>query len=52
MYIGASKKLVDYNRINYYFDYEKTTDVEEINLGMGTVNKRVRFKRLTLFQFK
>ncbi|MBU3109140.1 hypothetical protein [Clostridium gasigenes] len=36
--IGASKKLVDYNRINYYFDYEKTTDVEVINLGVGTVN--------------
>ncbi|SDP67993.1 hypothetical protein [Clostridium gasigenes] len=35
--IGASKKLVDYNRINYYFDYEKTTDVEVINLGLGTV---------------
>ncbi len=35
--IGSSKKLVDYNRINYYFDYEKTTDVEVINLGMGTV---------------
>ncbi|MBU3105598.1 hypothetical protein [Clostridium gasigenes] len=36
--IGSSKKLVDYNRINYYFDYEKTTDVEVINLGIGTVN--------------
>lgn len=35
--IGSSKKLVDYNRINYYFDYEKTTDVEVINLGVGTV---------------
>lgn len=35
--IGSSKKLVDYNRINYYFDYEKTTEVEVINLGMDTV---------------
>ncbi|MGL4571382.1 MAG: hypothetical protein ACRCVJ_09980 [Clostridium sp.] len=31
--IGASKKLVDYNRINYYFDYEKTSEVEVINVG-------------------
>lgn len=31
--VGSSKKLVDYNRINYYFDYEKTTEVEVINLG-------------------
>lgn len=30
--IGSSKKLVDYNRINYYFDYEKTTEVEIINI--------------------
>ena len=30
--IGSSKKLVDYNRINYMFDYEKTSDVEVINL--------------------
>lgn len=31
--IGASKKIVDYNRINYYFDYDKTGEVEVINLG-------------------
>lgn len=30
--IGSSKKVVDYNRINYYFDYEKTGEVEVINL--------------------
>lgn len=30
--IGDTKKLVDYNRINYYFDYEKTAEVEVINL--------------------
>lgn len=35
--IGSSKKLVDYNRINYYFDYEKTTEVEIINLGTEIV---------------
>lgn len=29
--IGSSKKLVDYNRINYYFDYDKTGEVEVIN---------------------
>ena len=30
--IGDSKKLVDYNRINYYYDYDKTIDVEVINI--------------------
>lgn len=30
--IGSSRKLVDYNRINYIFDYEKTQDVEIINI--------------------
>lgn len=30
--IGTSKKLVDYNRINYMFDYEKTGEMEIINL--------------------
>lgn len=30
--LGTSKKLVDYNRINYYFDYDKTGEVEIINL--------------------
>ena len=29
--IGSSENLVDYNRINYVFDYEKTSDVEVIN---------------------
>lgn len=35
--IGTSKKLVDYNRINYYFDFEKTTEVEIINIVDGKV---------------
>ncbi|MGL4450378.1 MAG: hypothetical protein ACRCTZ_04190 [Sarcina sp.] len=26
--IGDSKTLVDYNRINYYYDYDNTIDVE------------------------
>ena len=30
--IGDSKKLVDYNRINYLLDYDKTTDIEIINI--------------------
>lgn len=30
--IGESKKIVDYNRINYMFDYEKTGEMEIINL--------------------
>ncbi|WP_297522317.1 hypothetical protein [uncultured Clostridium sp.] len=30
--IGDSKNLVDYNRINYYYDYDKTIDVEVINI--------------------
>lgn len=30
--IGDSKSLVDYNRINYYYDYDNTVDVEVINL--------------------
>ena len=29
--VGNSENLVDYNRINYIFDYEKTSDVEVIN---------------------
>ncbi|WP_297437445.1 hypothetical protein [uncultured Clostridium sp.] len=29
--IGSSENLVDYNRINYVFDYEKTSDIEVIN---------------------
>lgn len=36
--VGSSKKLVDYNRINYLFDYEKTSEVEVVNLVDGKVN--------------
>ena len=30
--LGDSKSLVDYNRINYYYDYDNTVDVEVINI--------------------
>ncbi|MGL4654422.1 MAG: hypothetical protein ACRCWM_00845 [Sarcina sp.] len=29
--LGDSKAMVDYNRINYYYDYDNTIDVEVIN---------------------
>lgn len=28
---GDSKALIDYNRINYYYDYDNTVDVEVVN---------------------
>ena len=30
--LGDSKSLIDYNRINYYYDYDNTVDVEVINI--------------------
>ena len=30
--LGDSNVLVDYNRINYYYDYDNTVEVEVINI--------------------